>query len=96
MTTMTATTTVLHREADGRFTHRSGREQQRFLSRDDDGRQHMLFLDAEVDDDLGNPEQVTVTVEPGDRLNLTDGCVAEHSPASNPGCIMQPAEALDA
>lgn len=69
---MTSTSTVLHRDmvAGGRFTHKSGREMQRFVSPGDNERQHMVFIDADCDDDMGNPPEVTVTVEAGDTLNL--------------------------
>jgi hypothetical protein len=32
-------------------------------------RRHQFFLDPNVWNDMGRPQQVTVTVEPGDRLN---------------------------
>lgn len=69
---MTSTATVLHRDmvAGGRFTHKSGREMQRFVSPHDTERQHMVFIDAEADDEMGNPAEVTVTVEAGDTLDL--------------------------
>lgn len=36
---------------------------------EDDVRQTQVFLDKDVWDDMGSPETVTLTIEPGDNLN---------------------------
>lgn len=46
---------VLHRIADGVY--------------EDPEDDTLLRLERAVADDLGNPERITVTVEPGDQLN---------------------------
>lgn len=44
----------------------------------DDGRPHLLLMAREPWVDMGSPEFVTVTVEPGDRLNeMSDHPVGE-------------------
>lgn len=40
-----------------------------FAPSEDGGRAHWLKLDHDVYEDMGRPEQITVTVEPGDLLN---------------------------
>lgn len=40
-----------------------------FDSQDGVYRSHQFFLDSLVWDDMGSPDTITVTVEPGDKLN---------------------------
>jgi len=62
--TLTATRTVLDRAPD----HRSPTEAA-FERLDEDGNRRTLIVERQTDIDLGSPDQVTITVEPGDRLN---------------------------
>lgn len=40
-----------------------------FADLDPDSRSHIVFLDPDVDEQMGRPELITVTIEPGDQLN---------------------------
>lgn len=36
---------------------------------DEEPRLHSVTLDADIAEEMGNPEIITVTIEPGDKLN---------------------------
>jgi hypothetical protein len=38
------------------------------------GRQTLFGLDVDLYGEMGEPETITLTIEPGDRLNAVDGC----------------------
>jgi hypothetical protein len=59
---ITRTTSVLHAVSGARGVFVNPLD-------DDDFRRHLVILDPEIYDDLGRPEYITVTIEPGDRLN---------------------------
>jgi hypothetical protein len=59
---MLARTTMVLRHQGGRtYVH-------------DDGRFHHVRLDEDVWQDMGRPDTVTVTIEPGDQLNHDKDC----------------------
>lgn len=83
MTDLTKTRTVL--VADGRESLPP-----RFVQEQEPGTNARLTevaLDTNVWRDMGSPTEITVTVEPGDLLNLAD-CCNRNDPSENnaPGC----------
>lgn len=44
---------------------------------DEDTRQHEMYLDRQVWEELGSPTTVTITIEPGDKLNDQGNVEAE-------------------
>jgi hypothetical protein len=60
--TLTKTKTLLHLIEGSRCTYRSK----------EDGREHAIFMDPEVQIELGMPKVITLTIEPGDTLNERD------------------------
>lgn len=62
--TLTKTRTVLDVLAAG--THSP---QIPFSDQDDGYRSHTLYFDRQVWEDMGRPLTITVTIEPGDKLN---------------------------
>jgi hypothetical protein len=85
---LTRVRTVLARDTEHeRFTHLSGREQVKFHSPPDSSRAYVLLLDVDVDNDLDHPDRITVTVEPGDRLNAAARCKCSRVPGKGwPQC----------
>lgn len=62
---MTKTTSVLEIDLATRIQHQGAVP---FVHPEE--RSHELLLDREVWNDLGNPFKITITIEPGDTLNV--------------------------
>lgn len=62
MATLTKTRTVLHR-VEGTFSYRPAADAGETV------RDQLVILDSEVWSEMGQPQTITVTVEPGDLLN---------------------------
>ncbi len=66
MSSLTKTTTVLRyhgRNADSAWFRP-------VTDSGDPGRSHVLYVDRDVWGDMGEPQLLTITIEPGDRLNV--------------------------
>lgn len=64
-TPLTKTTTILHRDGDTKTFRQP-------LEDEPERRGHVLELDPQVDEEMGHPDLITVTIEPGDLLNPID------------------------
>ncbi len=62
-TILTKTRTVLTRRPGMLFTFVQEPDE------DGDIRRHIVTVDPQVLEDMGNPDTITVTIRPGDRLN---------------------------
>lgn len=81
VTTLSRTRTVLNRVRSVEVTDASGRDLgvigepagRGFYAQPaepgEDARRHIVIVDADVYEDMGRPDTITVTIEPGDRLN---------------------------
>jgi hypothetical protein len=68
---LTKTTTVLQRFDDRRHPGRLGFRHLGDV--EEELRSHLVFIDPAVWRDMGEPSVITVTIEPGDRLNAGGG-----------------------
>lgn len=60
---LTKTRTIMHRKNALVFTCEDGEEEYA---------NHRLAFDGDVWDDMGQPDTITVTIEPGDTLNVDE------------------------